>query len=183
MLFNIIWTNILEYFIKNHAYQSLQCLKRFLYFTKSRTVRQPMLYYLKKFHRNCSITWKNSIATALLLEKNSIVTASMWHCFQNSTCISILAIKMDCKIFRSSPPRGVPRKRCSENMQQIYRRTPMPISIKLERNFNEITLQHGCCPVNMQFSEHLFVRAPLVGCFWNFLKVGLNCMYYVFAYK
>ena len=22
--------------------------------------------------------------------------------------------------------RGVPRKRCSENMQQIYRRTPMP---------------------------------------------------------
>ena len=23
-------------------------------------------------------------------------------------------------------PRGVPRKRCSENMQQIYRRTPMP---------------------------------------------------------
>ena len=55
MLFNIIWTNILEYFIKNHAYQSLQC---FLYITKSRTVRLPMLYYLKKFHRNCSITWK-----------------------------------------------------------------------------------------------------------------------------
>ena len=24
------------------------------------------------------------------------------------------------------PFRGVPRKRCSENMQQIYRRTPMP---------------------------------------------------------
>ena len=24
------------------------------------------------------------------------------------------------------PPRGVPRKSCSENMQQIYRRTPMP---------------------------------------------------------
>ena len=23
-------------------------------------------------------------------------------------------------------PRGVSRKRCSENMQQIYRRTPMP---------------------------------------------------------
>ena len=26
---------------------------------------------------------------------------------------------------REQPPRGVPRKRCSENMQQIYRRTPM----------------------------------------------------------
>ena len=24
------------------------------------------------------------------------------------------------------PPRGVLKKRCSENMQQIYRRTPMP---------------------------------------------------------
>ena len=27
---------------------------------------------------------------------------------------------------RSRPPRGIPRKRCSENMQQIYRWTPMP---------------------------------------------------------
>ena len=24
------------------------------------------------------------------------------------------------------PPRGVPRKKCSKNMQQIYRETPMP---------------------------------------------------------
>ena len=27
---------------------------------------------------------------------------------------------------QKQPPRGVPRKRCSENMQQIYRRKPMP---------------------------------------------------------
>ena len=27
---------------------------------------------------------------------------------------------------QKQPPRGVPRKSCSENMQQIYRRTPMP---------------------------------------------------------
>ena len=27
--------------------------------------------------------------------------------------------------FEYAPPRGVPRKTCSENMQQIYRRTPM----------------------------------------------------------
>ena len=27
---------------------------------------------------------------------------------------------------QKQPPRGVPRKRCSENMQQIYRRTLMP---------------------------------------------------------
>ena len=49
-------------------------------------------------------------------------------------------------------------KRCSENMQQVYRRTPMPkcdfktgeypcrsvILIKLNSNFVEITLRHGC---------------------------------------
>ena len=27
-------------------------------------------------------------------------------------------------MFQKQPPRGVPRKMCSENMQQIYRRTP-----------------------------------------------------------
>ena len=27
---------------------------------------------------------------------------------------------------QKQPPRGILRKRCSENMQQIYRRTPMP---------------------------------------------------------
>ena len=41
-------------------------------------------------------------------------------------------------------------KRCSENMQQIYRRTTCRnvISIKLQSNFIEITLWHGCSPVN-----------------------------------
>ena len=27
---------------------------------------------------------------------------------------------------QKQPPRGVPKNRCSENMQQIYRRTPIP---------------------------------------------------------
>ena len=33
-------------------------------------------------------------------------------------------------------PRGVPRKRCSENMQQTYRRTPMP-----KCDFNKVAKQ------------------------------------------
>ena len=32
--------------------------------------------------------------------------------------------------------RGVPKKRCSENMQQIYRRTPMP-----KCDINKVALQ------------------------------------------
>ena len=40
------------------------------------------------------------------------------------------------KNFQKQPPRGVPRKRRSENMQQIYRRTSMP---KCE--FNKVALK------------------------------------------
>ena len=73
---------------------------------------------------------------------------------------------------QKQPPRGVPRKRCSENMQQIYKRTPMPkcdfIKVARKRcsenmqqiyrrtfmpkcdfNFIEIALRHGCSPVNL----------------------------------
>ena len=42
-------------------------------------------------------------------------------------------------------------KSCSENMQHIYRRTSMRISIKLQNNFNEITLQHGWPPINLLY--------------------------------
>ena len=33
------------------------------------------------------------------------------------------------KGIQKQPSRGALRKRCSENMQQIYRRTPMPIHL------------------------------------------------------
>ena len=37
---------------------------------------------------------------------------------------------------QKQPHRGVLRKRCSENTQQIYRRTPMP-----KCDFNKVALQ------------------------------------------
>ena len=40
-----------------------------------------------------------------------------------------------CSNFQKQPSRGVLRKRCSENMQQIYRRTPMP-----KCDFNKVAL-------------------------------------------
>ena len=72
---------------------------------------------------------------------------------------------------QKQPPRGVPRKRCSENMQQIYRRTPMPKcdfnKVAKQSDFIEFKLRHECSPVNWCiFSEHLFLRTPLGGCFW-----------------
>ena len=36
--------------------------------------------------------------------------------------------------------------RCSENMQQIYRRTPMP-----KCYFIEIAYLHGCSPINLLY--------------------------------
>ena len=39
-------------------------------------------------------------------------------------------------VIKISRSRGVLRKRCSENMQQIYRRTPMP-----KCDFNKVALQ------------------------------------------
>ena len=47
---------------------------------------------------------------------------------------------------QKQPPRGVLRKRCFGNMQQIYRRTHMP----------KITLWHWYSPVNLR---HIF-RTP-----------------------
>ena len=62
--------------------------------------------------------------------------------------------------------KGVLRKRCYENMQQINRRHPCRsvISTKFLRNFIEITLRHRCSPVNLlHLSEKFFIRAPKEG--------------------
>ena len=39
---------------------------------------------------------------------------------------------------QKQPPRGVFNKKCSENMLQVYRRTPMP-----KCNFNKVAKQLG----------------------------------------
>ena len=61
---------------------------------------------------------------------------------------------------QKQPPKGVPRKRCSENMQQIYSRTPMPkCDFKnVDCNFIEIALRDGCPTVNLL---HIF-RIPFL---------------------
>ena len=61
-------------------------------------------------------------------------------------------------ITEKQPSTGVLRKRCSENMQQIYRRTPMSKCEfnKVALHFVEISLWHGCSPVNLL---HIF-RTP-----------------------
>ena len=57
---------------------------------------------------------------------------------------------------QKQPPIGVPRKKCLENMQLIYRRTSMP-KYDLQSNFIEIALRYGLSPVNLlwQFLKRL----------------------------
>ena len=54
---------------------------------------------------------------------------------------------------QKQPSRVLLKKKCSENMHQIYRRTPMPKcdfnKVALLSNFIEIALRHGCSPVNL----------------------------------
>ena len=72
------------------------------------------------------------------------------------------------KQFRNSPPevfleKGVP-KVCSK----FTGKQPCQsvISIKFQDKFTEITLRHGCSPVNLlHISEDIFLRTPLEGCF------------------
>ena len=69
--------------------------------------------------------------------------------------------KSDCPFIlckKQKQPRGVFEKRCSENMQQIYRMKPMPKCAK-----SEITFRHGCYPVKLL---HVF-RISMEGCFWK----------------
>ena len=51
-------------------------------------------------------------------------------------CISNFLFICHSKNEQKQPSRGVLNKRCSENMQQIYRRTPIP-----KCNFNKVALQ------------------------------------------
>ena len=56
---------------------------------------------------------------------------------------------------QKQPSRGVLRKRCSENIQQIHRRASMA-KCHFNKVAYEITLRHGCSPLNLL---HIF-RTP-----------------------
>ena len=69
--------------------------------------------------------------TALLFWSKSIwITGKSSRLLRDWECCN-------CRVHKQ-PSRGVLRKRCSEKMQQIYRRTPMP-----KCDFNKVTKHFG----------------------------------------
>ena len=49
-----------------------------------------------------------------------------FHLNQDGQIMELITLLTRASSCQKQPPRGVPRERCSENMQQIYRRTPIP---------------------------------------------------------
>ena len=74
--------------------------------------------------------------------------------------------------YRSSHPEMFPEKAVLKICSKFTGGHPCRsvISIKLQSNFIEITLWHGCSPVNLlHIFRTPFSRTPLDGCFWNWL--------------
>ena len=124
---------------------------------------------LRALFRNMSfaiIILPNGPCIFFILPFHALVKASESCCRKKHILIFFVCVIQSWKEIQKQPPRGVPRKRCFENMQQIYRRTPMS-----KCDFSKVAL-HFCMGVLLKicciFSEHFFVRTPLCGCFWKY---------------
>ena len=71
---------------------------------------------------------------------------------------------------QKQPPRGVLRKRCSENIQQIWRRTLMPKcgfnKAALQLYWNRTPAWVFSCKFVVYFQNTFSLETPLDGCFW-----------------
>ena len=65
-------------------------------------------------------------------------------------------------LITEQPPGGVLRKKCSENKQQIYWRTPLPNKATLSKSHFGMSVLLQICFI---FSEYLFLKTPFGGCF------------------
>ena len=76
--------------------------------------------------------------------------------------------------FQKQPPRVVLRKRCFENMQQIYRRTPMPKFFSCEVKFYEmiykINVYKTVCGISWCFFDHVLLIILLWGTIFGTVK-------------
>ena len=87
-----------------------------------------------------------------MVTRRNSVFGHFWHSVVSAKLL-ILGI---CPSFiQKQPLKGVLSKRCSKNMQQIYKRTPMP-KCDFNKVAKQITLQYECSPVNL---PHIFSTA------------------------
>ena len=72
-------------------------------------------------------------------------------------------------LFQKQPLRGLLKKKCSENMQQIYRRIPMPKcdfnKVAKQLYWNRTSAWVFSCKFTAYFQNIFFPGTPLDGCF------------------
>ena len=114
---------------------------------------------------SCSST-DNYLSLLRLPESNSLLLDSIL--MRKFDTVSNKEMKLMRTIFfmkninknMKQPSRGVLRKRCSENMQRIYKRTPMSKcdfnKVAKQSNFIEITIRHGCSPEFAAYFQNIF---------------------------
>ena len=104
-----------------------------------------------------------SARAVIIFIPSNFTDCTLMH-FECNSSVSLLKMckiqKVNTKGFgnphtREQPSKDVLRKRCSENMLQIYQRTPMP-KCDFNKNAKQIALLHGCSHVNLL---HIF-RTP-----------------------
>ena len=77
------------------------------------------------------------------------------------------------RVWKWNTVKSVSLKLQKQSAANLQENTHAEVRFQLLRNFIEITLQHGCSPVNSLhifrklFLRTLFLRTPLEGCFWS----------------
>ena len=102
----------------------------------------------KCFHKICMLHSNftfSSLDLYVFIWYCTSVCNKKYHCILE--CLARCKVLIFVNIFevQKSPSSGVPWKRCSENMQQIYRRTPcrsMIFEITLRHGFSHLKLLH-----------------------------------------
>ena len=129
-----------------------------------RIVKNGFMHWNLYFsQRSSSMTQAHLCLNAnLIYFSKSLSSSKISSSWQTGTILFLVnfnkeeTLEMPSCVLQKPPSRGALRKRCSDNMQQIYRRTLIP-----KGNFMpkcEITLRHGCSPVNLL---HIF-RTPFL---------------------
>ena len=141
----------------NHHFKSMFLLNShiFLAVFSKKSLQESLKAGSIKINGNIWSKWANIFSNVLVLTFSPIPGkySTLRQCFL-VFCVNY---------YRSRLREVFQEKRCSENMQQIYRRIPMPKCDfnKVACNFIEITLWHGCHPVNFL---HIF-KTLVKGCF------------------
>ena len=92
------------------------------------------------FYQNKTRTVKHNIDINWSPSKGDLIYVKLFlrarHRWTSKNYLQSSSIRTRAKNYQKQPSKGIPKKRCSENMQQIYRRTPMP-----KYDLNKVALQ------------------------------------------